>query len=167
MRPSTRRTRCALGVPLSAALLVLTACGAGTVTVEGAAQLEDLGAAEEACTGLLDALPDELGGQETRDVEPAGVAAQAWGDPVVVLVCGAEMPLAFGPTSPCDVVEEVQWYVDERSALDPAADVVLTTIGYEPVVQVRIPARLRPPADEMVALAPAIRENAELVESCT
>jgi hypothetical protein len=38
-------------------------------------------------------LPEQVEGQQRRDVEPAGPLAAAWGDPAIVLRCGVGPPL--------------------------------------------------------------------------
>lgn len=147
-------------------MLLTTACGS-SVRVEGASSTEDLGAQREACSDLLAALPDEVDGLTERSVEPEGVAARAWGEPAVVLVCGAEMPADFSEISPCFETDAgVQWYVSERTAGDQEVDAVLTTIGFEPTVQLRIPAEHRPPTGLFADIDPAIADHAELVDPC-
>lgn len=155
-----------------AALLVvagvlLTAGCASSVRVEGAALAETLGTERADCEALLEALPDEVDGLAARSVEPDGVAARAWGEPAVVLVCGAEMPPEFSEISPCfETADGVQWYVSERTASNQEADAVLTTIGFEPTVQLRIPAEHRPPTGLFTDIDPAIAAHAELVDAC-
>lgn len=154
-------------LPLVAGLLLAATACTGPVRVEQAPVSGDLGASAEACDVLLAALPDEVDGLEERDVEPEGVAARAWGEPAVVVVCGASMPADFTDTSPCFETEDgVQWYSDERTASDQEADAVLTTIGFEPIVQLRIPAEHRPPFGVLGDVDPAIAEHAELVDPC-
>ncbi|MEV4235132.1 DUF3515 domain-containing protein [Nocardia sp. NPDC050408] len=68
-----------------------------------------------ACTGLLPALPVDLGDySKSTLVEPAPPATRAWqrkdgGDPIV-LRCGLERPLEFNRASPLQIVNGVQWF---------------------------------------------------------
>lgn len=164
MRRAPRRTPAALAA--GTLLLAVSAC-AGPVRVEQAPATGDLGGDEAACDALLEALPDEVDGLAERDVEPGDVAARAWGEPAVVVVCGASMPPEFTETSPCFETEAgVQWYVDERTASDQESDAVLTTIGFEPIVQLRVPAEHRPPFGVFADVDPAIVAHAELVDRC-
>ena len=49
--------------------------------------------ADRACAALVEALPDEIDpGVERRPVDGDVTRAAAWGDPAVVLVCGAPPP---------------------------------------------------------------------------
>ncbi len=49
--------------------------------------------ADRACASLVEALPDELDpGVERRPVDGDATRTAAWGDPAVVLVCGAPAP---------------------------------------------------------------------------
>ncbi|MDF9716944.1 DUF3515 family protein [Nocardioides sp. ChNu-153] len=169
--PAARTRRAPRAVTLLAGVLaapgVLAGCSAGPVQVEGALLLDDLPAEQRAaCAALLEDLPDEVGGEEERDVAPEGVAARAWGTPATVVVCGAELPASFTDTSDCEVVGEVGWYAEPATYQDQTVDVVVTTIGQEPTVQLRLPAERRPPVEEEIDVAPAILAHTELVDPC-
>lgn len=116
------------------------------------------------CEALIAALPVVLSSQERRAVSPAAALGAAWGDPPIVLTCGGdwEVPAAAS----CQEVDGVDWYVPEAAFNDPAADVVMTTIGRAPVVRVELPADYRPPAAAMVDLAPAIRQTLAPTTPC-
>jgi hypothetical protein len=149
------------------AALVLAAAGC-TAGGPSAVQVDAPAAPAEAagqCADLLAALPDEVAGQERRDVEPEQATAAAWGDPAILLTCGAVMPDDFEGTSSCQEVNGVGWYVPEEQ-YDEGNDVVMTTIGRSPVVQVRLPAEYRPPAKAMVDLAGPISQHLTLDHPC-
>lgn len=73
-----------------------------------------------ACTRLLDALPQELGGESPRAplAEPAPVGAAAWrfaspspsAPTEIVLRCGLDRPAEFTVAAPLQLVDDVQWY---------------------------------------------------------
>jgi hypothetical protein len=62
----------------------------------------------------------------------------------------------------------VGWYVPESQFADSDSDLVISTAGYRPVVQVTIPAKYRPEglAAAMVELAPMVKEYTRLVQPC-
>ena len=128
----------------AAALALLAACSGGEET--GAVEVEsvDLPAAQaKACTDVLAALPEELGGLAPRDVTPRKASGRAWGSPAVVLTCGASMPEGFQPGASCEEVNGVGWYVPTEQFSDLSADLTVYTIGREPVVELVIPAEHR------------------------
>ena len=90
----------------------------------------------------------------------------AWGDPEIVLVCGVDEPEGFDQFSACEEADGVGWYVPEEQAFDPSADLVMTTIGIEPRVELRIPGPYRPPAGILVEVAPAIKEHLRVFRPC-
>ncbi len=126
------------------------------------------GPTREACTELLDALPGTLLGQDRVDVDPAEAPARAWGDPAVVLTCGVPAPVTDPDHLGCSIVEEVQWRLPGDSELkDADADVVVTTIGHDPVVQVAVPAEDRQRfADIAHELSAALTEHTEITQEC-
>ncbi len=174
MLPFPRRTpRPAAGVALALVGITaglaagLTACSADPVRIEGAPALADLSDGDRAaCAAVLDALPDEVDGQEVREIEQDGLSARAWGEPAVVVVCGVDMPASFTEISDCEEVGGVGWYAEPATYRDQTTDAVLTTIGQVPVVELRIPAERRPPVEEMVDVAPAVLAGTETVEPC-
>lgn len=120
----------------------------------------------EACRAFLDALPPELDGASRREVEPSEALSVAWGDPAVVVTCGAGAPEGFDEFSPCEEVDGVGWYAPEDAADDPTSDVVLTTIGVKPRVAVAVPSERRPPAGILVAVGAVVREQLGVREPC-
>lgn len=130
-------------------------------------------AARDACEDLLADLPDRLAGEDATDVaavvEPDDAPAVAWGDPAIVVSCGGPMPSDFSNVSPCEAIEGVDWYVDEATRGDQAADVEATTVARDPIVRLTLPADYRPEGylDATAELAAPIMEHTELVgERC-
>lgn len=163
-RPAPRRGRGVLLLPGVALLLApLGGCG-GAVDL---GEEPDLPAAQAAaCADLLAAVPDALGGLERRDAEPAAAGA-AWGDPAVVLRCGATTPEGLDPFSQCEDVEGVGWYVPPEALGDPAAPITVTTIGVEPAVSLTYPPEQRgTAAATRVELAPLLVDALETGEAC-
>ena len=120
------------------------------------------------CRGFLDDLPATLAQQQARDVAPAAAPARAWGDPPIVVLCGAAVPEGFTRFSSCEEAEGVGWYVPEEQVSDQRADAVLTAVGYRPVVQLRVPAEYRPegPAAALAELGPPVKRHLRLVKRC-
>ena len=145
--------------------VVLTACGKDPVTIP----TERLTAADQAvCQRLVNALPDTLAAQGRRKTQPAAALGGAWGDPPIVAQCGVGVPAGFSRTAACTVADGVGWFVPQSQADDQSADVVMSTAGYRPVLQVTIPATYRPSglAAAMVQLAPMVKTYSTLVRSC-
>jgi hypothetical protein len=63
----------------------------------------------------------------------------------------------------------VDWFVPDSVIDDLSADVVMTTVGRTPAVEVRLPARYRPAgsAAAMVDLAPTIKGHTQVTSPCT
>jgi hypothetical protein len=161
-RPRTCRTWGAL--LCAAALAAVSACGPAVVELE----TSDLSPSDEAaCEAVLDDLPDRLGERERRPVEPASALGAAWGDPAVVLSCGVRPP-DLEPTAVCQEADGVGWYVDDAALEDDSVDVVMSTAGYRPAVEVVVPAEARPEgvAAAMAGLAEAVSQRTELVRPC-
>jgi hypothetical protein len=159
----TRGARASAGA--LAVALVLTACGKEPVSIPTLR----LSAADQAvCQRVTDALPDTVAEQSRRKTQPAEALGGAWGDPAIVAQCGVPVPAGFNRTSPCQTADGVGWYVPESQFADDSSDIVISTAGYRPVVQVTIPARYRPEglAAAMVELAPMVKEYTKLVQPC-
>ena len=159
----TRGARASAGA--LAVALVLTACGKEPVSIPTLR----LSAADQAgCQRGTDALPDTVAEQSRRKTQPAEALGGAWGDPAIVAQCGVPVPAGFNRTSPCQTADGVGWYVPESQFADDSSDIVISTAGYRPVVQVTIPARYRPEglAAAMVELAPMVKEYTKLVQPC-
>ena len=95
----------------------------------------------------------------------AGSAA-AWGNPAIVLRCGVPRPRGFDEFAVCHETNGVGWFVPEEQIEDQGADVVMTTIGFEQNVEVRLPAEYRPPAAAMVDVAEAVKRSIRQVKPC-
>lgn len=121
---------------------------------------------EAACRALLEELPDDLGGLERTDVEPEDALGAAWGDPAVELRCVAEMPEGHTRISDCTEVNGVGWYTPDSQLTDFGADLTMTTIGFEPIVELRIPADYRPPLDQLSEIAAPIRKTLTVTSRC-
>ena len=138
-------------------------CADGAVTVDPVAVD---GSERAACAELRDALPEVVAGLERRTVEPEDAYAAAWGSTPVVLRCGVGEPEEFDRYSACQITDGVAWFVPDEQITGEPVDIVMTTIGRSPGVEVSLPAEHFPPADAMVDLAPAIKETTEMVERC-
>jgi len=124
----------ALATALLAPLLLAGCSGA----VEVAAP--DLDAADRAaCEALVDDLPDELFGQERRDVSPDSGVTAAWGDPAVVLTCGAEEPDDFGPFARCSEIDGVGWFMADSELGDTSRSITIAAQSHSPLVTVVVP----------------------------
>jgi hypothetical protein len=121
-----------------------------------------------ACDALVDALPDQLAGQERRLVAPAAAPGAAWGDPPIVLRCGVPTP-HLDPFAECLEANGVGWYVATADDSDPEADATVTAAGYRPVVTVEIPGDYQPEgvASVTATLAHLVDHHLELVQPCT
>lgn len=156
--------RLARGALLLAVLAGLSGCG-DQVRVS----VPELSAEErERCDALLAALPQTLLGGERRETTPAGAPGAAWGDPAVVLLCGAEEPAEYDEFSACTEVDRVGWFVPDQQLRDPQADVTLTAMSHSPRVQLQIPAERRDQGADaaMTGLAPLVHEHLEQTSPC-
>lgn len=141
----------------------------GTAACSGAVQLDEPPAdraTRDACETFLSALPDELEGQEEREVEPADALGRAWGDPAIEVTCGVEMPAEFDRFSPCDEVNGVGWFIPGEEAAEQSEEAEITTIGYQPVVRVVVPPEHRPPAGILVVVGKEVKKTLEKTGSC-
>jgi len=124
------------------------------------------------CRLLVTDLPDEVDGQEARDVEPDDALVAAWGDPPIVLRCGVERPPWLQPTSFCFVINDVGWYAEDAGGpLDgttaPQGEVVFTTIGRSPYVEITVPPDdSRSVVDPLTDVAAAIRRGTREEQPC-
>jgi hypothetical protein len=154
---------------MSAALLatglVLSACGKEPVSIPTLRLSAD---DQAVCQRLVNALPDTVAGQSRRKTQPAAALGGAWGDPAIIAQCGVGVPADFSKTSSCTEADGVGWFVPESQVDDQSADVVMSTAGYRPVLQVTVPAHYRPNglAAAMVELAPMVNQYAALVRPC-
>lgn len=129
----------------------------------------DLDAADAAtCAALVADLPDTLADEERVETEPADAPGAAYGDPAIVVSCGADEPADFRETADCLVVNDVGWFVPPEQDAANDADLVLTTGGYRPRLRVDVPADYRPEGSAAVLaeLAPVVADHLDLVERC-
>ena len=154
---------------MSALLLVLAcvlaACGKEPVTIP----TQRLSAADQAaCRQVTRGLPDHVADQGRRHTQPADAFGGAWGDPPIVLECGVPVPGGLTRTASCQEADGVGWFVPDSQINDQSADVVMSTAGYRPVLQVTVPASYRPSgvAAAMVELTPVVKRATRLVRPC-
>ncbi len=142
----------------------LTACG-GPVEI-AAPDLDEADAA--ACEDFVDALPKTLSDQKAVEITPTDAPGKAYGDPPIVVTCGVGEPEGFDETASCEAVNGVGWFIPEEQYDDPQLDLVLTSPGTKPRVEVRVPADYRPEggAAAMGVLSPLIAQHLEILESC-
>jgi hypothetical protein len=159
-----------LALTLSAACTALVAaCSAGPVEVAAVSPSPD---DENRCRDLIDALPSTVAGQSRRDVEPSDAPAAAWGDPAIVVRCGVPRPATFKATSQCWEIDHVPWFAtdgDGRPLPDSGPiedDVVFTTIGRSPSVEVTVPDEWTPQSDALFDLADAIKASTSRLHGC-
>jgi hypothetical protein len=119
---------------------------------------------------LVRSLPETVGDQSRREVTPEVGTTAAWGDPAIRLTCGVAKPLDFNRFSVCTIVNDVEWYVplewpDEKE-WPKGGELVITTVGTDPYVEVRIPGYYLPPAGVMANLAGPISANLDVDSRC-
>lgn len=141
---------------------LLAGCGSDDVDVDG---FQVTAAGQEACPGFLDSLPEHVSDQTRRTVTGSASAA-AWGDPAIVLRCGVGRPDGFDRSSTCQSANGVDWFVPEEQIENQSADVLMTTIGRSPRVEVRLPADYRPPVAAMVDLGELIKAHTTVTGTC-
>ena len=156
-----RRTAPVVGGVLVASS-VLTACGPVEVDVP------DLPAEDRAaCEAFAADLPDTLLDEEQVEVEPADAPAAAYGDPPIVVRCGAGEPEGFGKGAQCEIANDVPWYIPPEQYDDQSLDLVITAAWHTPRAQVLLPAEYRGrEAGAMAVLAPLVEEHLEQVDDC-
>lgn len=144
-------------------LLLLTACGTSSVEVQ---PTPVSGAARRACAALVADLPARVSDQTRRRTTGDALAA-AWGDPAIVLRCGVGRPAGYTRFATCQRANGLDWFVPDDVAADQSKDVVMTTVGRVPAVEVVVPASDRPPVPAMVDLGPTIKSHTRLVRACS
>ncbi len=168
-RPGSRILAPTRGARACAALLglglVTVACGKEPVSIPTLR----LSAGDQAvCQRVVNAFPSEVYGQSRRKTQPAEALGGAWGDPAIVAQCGVPVPPGFTRASGCQTADGVGWYVPDDQFRDESSDIVISTAGYRPIVQVSVPATYRPEgmAAAMVQLAPMVKKYTTLVKPC-
>ena len=160
------RTRGAVVSVLAAVALLLAGCGKDPVTIP---PVRVDAAGLKACRDFAAALPKTVADQTERLTQPAAALGGAWGDPPIVARCGVTYPPAgFGKGSTCQLADGLAWYVPDDQVEDPSLDVTMTTIGYEPAVEVDVPADYRPDgqAAAMIEVGRAVRSALKQVGHC-
>jgi Protein of unknown function (DUF3515) len=144
---------------------VLAACGKEPVSIP---TLRLTAADQAVCQRLVDALPDTVAKQSRRKTQPAAALGGAWGDPAIIAQCGVGVPKDFSKSAACTVANGVGWFVPDSQVNDQSADVVMSTAGYRPVLQVTVPSTYRPNglAAAMLELAPMVKQYSTLVHPC-
>ena len=160
---SSRASRPVVGTALLLALVPLTACGPVEIDTP---DLDDADAA--ACADFVAALPATLSDEESVEITPEDAPGRAYGDPAIVVTCGVGAPEGFGPDSQCEEVDGEGWYIPDEQYEDASLDLVLTSAGTRPRVEVQVPAEYRPegPAAVMGVLSPLVAEHLEIVDRC-
>jgi hypothetical protein len=161
--PRTRAARLTAGCLCLA--VVLVGCGKEPVSIPTL----QLSAADQAvCQRVVNALPAKVDGQSRRKTQPAEALAGAWGDPAIVAQCGVPLPVGFSRTASCQTADGVGWYVPDDQFQNSSSDIVISSAGYRPIVQVTIPGTYRPSglAAAMVQLAPMVKAYTRLVVPC-
>lgn len=145
--------------------LALVACGQDPVSIP---TLRLTAADQAVCQRVTAALPATVAGQERRKTQPAAALGGAWGDPAIIARCGVAVPEDFTRSAACTQADGVGWFVPDSQVNDQSADVVMSTAGYRPVLQVTVPVHYRPNglAAAMVELAPVVKELTRLVRPC-
>lgn len=138
-RPGTRGFR---GVVLLGGLL-LAGCGAGPISADPPSPTT---VEADGCRALVDSLPDELAGEDRREVTDGDGLVAAWGDPAIVLRCGVDSPDGFTRASTCVVANDTGWFVPDEvlNSGDAGADVTMTAVDVRPRVEVFLPGGYRP-----------------------
>lgn len=150
------------GVVVLGGLLLLTGCGSDLVKV---GSYDVPRSARAGCAKVIADLPDQVAGQRRRTVAGSPYAA-AWGDPAIVLRCGARLPRAFTRTSECQTVNGIDWYAPASASGDQSQDVTLTLVHRSVVVSVAVPAKLRPPDAVLVDLGRSLAKATKARGHC-
>ena len=150
---------------MSAAVLLTAACSAGPVEIDAPEQ----SATDPAgCARLIAALPGTLAGLEARETTGDTEYGAAWGDPAIVLTCGAGVPDEFDEFSACTDVSGVGWFVPPAQEEDQDADALLTAVGYAPRVSLLVPADRRggASADALATISDLVKQHLTLEDEC-
>jgi hypothetical protein len=145
------------------ALVALTSAACGGVDVPDTSVSAS---SREACESVIEALPDKVADQSPRETSGNPLGA-AWGDPAIVLRCGVGTPKDYDKLASCQTVDDLDWFVPEATIEDQDADVVMTTIGRKPAVEVVVPSTYRPPDAVMVDVSRAIKQHTRVTRRCS
>ena len=144
------------------ALLLVLSVACGPLEVR---RTEVTSAQRTACDALVKALPDRVSDQDRREISGNPLAV-AWGDPAIVLRCGVPEPAGYHKFASCQTVNDLDWFVPDETSDDQGLDVVLTTLGREPRVEIVVPAQYRPPVAAMVDVGDAVKAHTDVVRRC-
>ena len=142
---------------------LLVGCDSSKVSIESPALT---GPDAAACDALIEALPSSVGDQLRRPVDPEDAYGAAYGEPAIVLRCGVSKPAGLVAESTCSTINGVDWFVPQDQVEQESADIVATTIGRTPYVEMRIPSRYRPTDAEFVDVAAAIKQHTKRLTRC-
>ncbi|MCW2757573.1 MAG: hypothetical protein JWO46_1319 [Nocardioidaceae bacterium] len=140
------------GVVVCALVLAVSGCGHHLT-----------GTAAQACASLVKALPDRVGDQKAGDRDRR---TASWGDPEIALTCGVGVPKGFTETSSCQNTVGLDWYVPDDQIGTSPVDVVMTTVGRSPRVQVKVPKNYWPPVAVMSDLTKTILAHTKKTTPC-
>jgi len=108
--------------------------------------------ADASCPALMQTLPLELTGKQSRQVKSDTPFAYAWGDPPIVLICGVDRPAGYVTGAAAIQINGVQFYVDTT---DPDTT-VWTTVDRPVYVQISLPSSVD--SAPVTALTPQISQ---------
>ena len=117
------------------------------------------GADSAPCQALTALWPSLVSSQPARAVSVQSPAAQAWGNPAVIAICGYDAPAPS--TLECLSVDGVDWLVQRRSD-----GVQFTTYGRSPAMDVLVPAAYAPEPLLLPAFGAAARSLPETGRHC-
>lgn len=129
------------------------------------------GPAASQCRSLLTRLPERVAGQSAQPVDPSNAPAAAWGDPPIVLRCGVGRPVALRANSACFEVNSIGWFAQQDGRPftgdeQVTDELVFTTIGRTPYVEVRVPPAYQPAADALVDVSSAVSSATKELHPC-
>lgn len=116
-------------------------------------------------------MPERVAGQPSRSVQPSDALGAAWGDPAIVLRCGVPKPPALTASSSCFLADGVGWFATQDGhpddGLQPVTgELVFTTVGRTPYVELSVPPDYQPASDALVDLAPAVKATTSQQRPC-
>lgn len=134
---------------VGAALLVSACVSAPTVTIESYQPIKP-----EVCKRIMDKLPGELLTQGKRQVTQSPVAdvVAAWGDPIIVLRCGAITPADAVFMPEIITVNDIDWRYEE---LDGGTRFYSSSL--QTVIRLDVPSVYANPVDALAVLSNALK----------
>ena len=143
-----------LGLAFVAAALLLLVATRGQSGGPVAVSVPTGDGGNGACERLQAMLPSEVNSGSRMRTTPESPRTAAWGTPAVVLRCGVPRPAELTATSGLVVVNDVEWFFEERRP-----NYVFTAVAREPYVELRVPIGI--PREQatapLVDLAPALK----------